>query len=163
MRQSVTRIFLVYLIGCLSTVDRRLPKSAPLIWGGGSCRRQWKSAAPDGPAWWTWLVGLGVYRHLLDERDDQGEGAGRPASQPPGPRARFCDTSRAKWGVRGLGAGRAKSCSGAGEGASCQESCSRLHQSTISTSHESEVAKGGPGREGWTCKIVLWWRRGRIS
>ena len=24
--------------------------------GGGSCRRQGKSAAPDGPAWWRWLV-----------------------------------------------------------------------------------------------------------
>ena len=53
--------------------------------GGGSCRRQGKSAAPDGPAWWMWLVGLGVYRQLFDERDDQGEGAGDPTSPAPGP------------------------------------------------------------------------------
>ena len=39
---------------------------------------------------------------------------------------------RAVWG---LGAGRAKWCSGAGEGASFQKSCSRLRQSMFFTSH----------------------------
>ena len=74
--------------------------------GGGSCRRQGKSAAPSGRR------GLLVYhrcRVLLVrcysiERDKRGPGLGGPSCTAPAPRARFCDTSRAKWGVWGLGA-----------------------------------------------------------
>ena len=48
-------------------------------------------------------------------------------------RARFPHLMRSKSprAVWGLGAGRAKWCSGAGEGASFQKSCSRLHQSVF--------------------------------
>ena len=96
-------------------------------------------------------------------RQGTARGAGvATVSSPRPPRGRFCDTSRAKWGVRGLGAGRAKSCSGAGEGASFQKSCSRLHQSMISTPHALKVAKGGLGPRGRACEVVLWCRRGRI-
>ena len=59
-------------------------------------------------------------------------------------------------------AGRVKWCSGAGEGASFQKSCSRLHQSMISTPHALKVAKGGLGPRGRACEVVLWCRRGRI-
>ena len=54
--------------------------------GGGSCRRQGKSAAPDGPAWWRWLVGswcLVTPSNRLSE--ERGEGAGSTKSQPPPP------------------------------------------------------------------------------
>ena len=52
-------------------------------------------------------------------------------------RARFPHLMRSKSprAVWGLGAGRAKWCSGAGEGASFQKSCSRLRQSMFFTSH----------------------------
>ena len=79
-------------------------------------------------------------------------------------RARFPHLMRSKSprAVWGLGAGRAKWCSGAGEGASFQKSCSRLHQSMISTPHALKVAKGGLGPRGRACEVVLWCRRGRI-
>ena len=37
------------------------------------------------------------------KRDREGGGWSGHRFQPPAPRARFCDTSRAEWGVRGLG------------------------------------------------------------
>ncbi len=43
--------------------------------------------------------------------------------------------SKSPWGVRGLGAGRAKWCSVVGEGASFEKACSRLRQSMFFTSH----------------------------
>ena len=96
-------------------------------------------------------------------RQGTARGAGpTPVTSPRPPRGRFCDTSRAEWGVRGLGAGRAKWRSGAGEGASFKKSCSRLHQSMISTPHALKVAKGGLGPRGRACEVVLWCRRGRI-
>ena len=96
-------------------------------------------------------------------RQGTARGAGpTPVTSPRPPRGRFCDTSRAEWGVRGLGAGRAKWRSGAGEGASFKKSCSRLHQSMISTPHALKVAQGGLGPRGRACEVVLWCRRGRI-
>ena len=46
-----------------------------------------------------------------DGKEQRSRGAGVcTSSSPRPPRGRFCDTSRTKWGVRGLGARRAKSC-----------------------------------------------------
>ena len=98
---------------------------------------------------------------LLRQGTARGAG-GTTVTSPRPPRGRFCDTSRAEWGVRGLGAGRAKWRSGAGEGASFKKSCSRLHQSMISTPPALKVAKGGLGPRGRACEMVLWCRRGRI-
>ena len=70
--------------------------------GGGSCRRQGKSAAPSGRR--GELVGFGLCSGaLLVNEQREGGGWSAPKSTAPAPRGRFCDTSRAKWGVRGPG------------------------------------------------------------
>ena len=60
-----------------------------LFGGGGSCRRQGKSAAPDGPAWWRWLVGsrclVTPSNRLREEKRGGGWSPQFPAPAPPGP------------------------------------------------------------------------------
>ena len=74
------------------------------------------------------------------KRDREGGGWGVHRFQPPAPRARFCDTSRAEWGVRGVGAVGGEWCPGASMGALFSKACPRLDQGTILASHELESA-----------------------
>ena len=159
---SVSLAFSLFFRFCLSSFSTSLPFCVGALFRG---RRQLPQAGevrrPPGPACvrqWRY-----VFKNTMVKSKRRQGAAGSTSSSPRPPRGRFCDTSRAKWGVRGLGAGRAKSCSGAGEGASYQKSCSRLHQSMISTPHALKVAKGGGlGPRGRACEVVLWCRRGRI-
>ena len=71
--------------------------------GGGSCRRQGKSAAPSGRR--GELLGRGSITALFlakysRKRDRRGRGGMLATSPAPRPRARFCGTCRRKWRVR---------------------------------------------------------------
>ena len=58
--------------------------------GGGSRRRQGKSAAPSGAAWRA--CGSNMH-HLLCSPRDKGQGADKLQFQAPGPRGRFLEES----------------------------------------------------------------------
>ena len=71
--------------------------------GGGSCRRQGKSAAPSGRR--GELLGRDSINALFlakysRKRDRRGRGGMHPTCPAPRPRARFCGTCRRKWRVR---------------------------------------------------------------
>ena len=75
--------------------------------GGGSCRRQGKSAAPSGRR--GTVVGLirvlaGSFGHDEVKRARGARVRGGPRYQPPRTRARPAREVLQKWGVRGLGA-----------------------------------------------------------
>ena len=74
--------------------------------GGGSCRRQGKSAAPDGPAWWRWLVGsrclLPPSNRLREDKRGGGWQAQIPAPGLPG--AVFSKNPQRFGGSGGVGA-----------------------------------------------------------
>ena len=74
------------------------------------------------------------------KRRPRGGGWARHIPAPAPPRARFCDTSRAEWGVRGVGAVGGEWCPGVSMGALFRKACPRLDQGTILASHELESA-----------------------
>ena len=71
--------------------------------GGGSCRRQGKSAAPSGRRGERLgrdSINALFSREIQYKRDRRGRGLRCPTSPAPRPRARFCGTCRRKWRVR---------------------------------------------------------------